>query len=185
MALRGGHIARAGGRGSFCIQAAGGCQLDITSMPGTEFLTAQERELCAHHRFLPSFYLSLKAAFLREAAQRPQGAIPRSDARTLFRLEPAKAMHIYELMQRTGWLRAAPQRTRGAPTATPLREPIAPGGWASGTRRLRWSLQASQLAAALRMQARQEAAAFSKNPASDRWVSDRQSDGHRRPFGST
>lgn len=83
----------------------------------------QERELCAHHRFLPSFYLSLKAAFLREAAQRPQGAIPRSDARTLFRLEPAKAMHIYELMQRTGWLRAAPQRTRGAPTATPSESP--------------------------------------------------------------
>ncbi len=77
----------------------------------------QERELCAHHRFLPAFYLSLKAAFLREAAQRPQGVISRNEARNLFRLEPAKALRIHELLQRCGWLPATPQRTRGTSTA--------------------------------------------------------------------
>ena len=87
----------------------------------------QERDLCANNRFLPSFYLSLKAAFLREAAQRPQRAIPRSDARNLFRLEPAKSLKVYELLQRAGWLPTAPQKVRGTTTA-PHSEAASPLG---------------------------------------------------------
>lgn len=93
----------------------------------------QERDLCANHRFLPSFYLSLKAAFLREAAQRPQRAIPRTDARNMFRLEPAKSLRVYELLQRAGWLPAAPQRTRGTATAPHSEAPSPSGAPALGS----------------------------------------------------
>ena len=55
-------------------------------------LALQERELCASARMLPSQYLAVKAAMLREAAQR--GILPRSEARTMFRLDASRALKV-------------------------------------------------------------------------------------------
>ena len=41
---------------------------------------------------LPSQYLAIKAAMLREAAQR--GILPRSEARTMFRLDASRALKV-------------------------------------------------------------------------------------------
>ena len=51
-----------------------------------------ERELCASARMLPSHYLAVKAAMLREAAQR--GVLPRSEARTMSRLDASRALKV-------------------------------------------------------------------------------------------
>ncbi len=50
----------------------------------------QERELCAQARLLPVHYLELKALMMREG--QTKGYISRQEARTFFRLEPAKAV---------------------------------------------------------------------------------------------
>ena len=52
----------------------------------------QERELCASARMLPAHYLAVKAAMLREAARR--GVLPRSEARTMFRLDHSRALKV-------------------------------------------------------------------------------------------
>jgi len=50
----------------------------------------QERELCAQARLLPVHYLEVKALMMREG--QTKGYISRQEARTFFRLEPAKAV---------------------------------------------------------------------------------------------
>lgn len=65
----------------------------------------QERELCAHVRLLPAQYLLLKAALIRESAAR--GGLARADVRAMFRLEPAQAQRVFDLLLSCG-------------TATPL-----------------------------------------------------------------
>jgi transcriptional adapter 2-alpha len=52
----------------------------------------QERELCASARMLPGHYLAVKAAMLRETARR--GVLPRSEARTMFRLDSSRALKV-------------------------------------------------------------------------------------------
>ena len=52
----------------------------------------QERELCASARMLPAHYMAVKAAMLREAARR--GVLPRSEARTMFRLDHSRALKV-------------------------------------------------------------------------------------------
>ena len=41
---------------------------------------------------LPAHYLAVKAAMLREAARR--GVLPRSEARTMFRLDHSRALKV-------------------------------------------------------------------------------------------
>lgn len=41
---------------------------------------------------LPGHYLAVKAAMLREAARR--GVLPRSEARTMFRLDASRALKV-------------------------------------------------------------------------------------------
>ena len=41
---------------------------------------------------LPAHYLAVKAAMLRQAARR--GVLPRSEARTMFRLDPSRALKV-------------------------------------------------------------------------------------------
>ena len=53
-------------------------------------LAVQERELCAQTRLLPVHYLELKALMMREG--QTKGYISRQEARSFFRLEPAKAV---------------------------------------------------------------------------------------------
>ena len=52
----------------------------------------QERDLCASARMLPGHYLTVKAAMLREASRR--GVLPRSEARTMFRLDGSRALKV-------------------------------------------------------------------------------------------
>ena len=59
------------------------------------YVTVQERELCASARMLPAHYLAVKAAMLREAARR--GVLPRSEARTMFRLDHSRALKVWLL----------------------------------------------------------------------------------------
>lgn len=54
-----------------------GAALDIVGLPGTEHLSARERELCASARILPAHYLSLKDVIMRDAAA--NGFISRQD----------------------------------------------------------------------------------------------------------
>ena len=63
----------------------------------------QERALCATARLLPSQYLAYKASFLREA-QRRGGGLPRAEARSMFRLEGATSLTVYDLLTSCGWL---------------------------------------------------------------------------------
>ncbi|EIE22880.1 hypothetical protein COCSUDRAFT_1634, partial [Coccomyxa subellipsoidea C-169] len=85
-------------------RARRGVALDITALPGLDALSAKERELCASVRMLPGQYLSVKAAMLREAARRDGQHLPRSEARTMFRLEPSRALRVYDLLAAAGWL---------------------------------------------------------------------------------
>jgi hypothetical protein len=93
---------------------------------------AQERELCASVRMLPGQYLSVKAAMLREAARRDGQHLPRSEARTMFRLEPSRALRVYDLLAAAGWIRAAPPpppaATMAAAAPAAAAGPAAPAG---------------------------------------------------------
>lgn len=90
-----------------------------SSRRGLGVTCAQERELCASVRMLPGHYLAVKAAMLREAARR-KGHLPRSEARTMFRLEPTRALRVYDLLAAAGWIRPAPP-----PAASPAAAPVA------------------------------------------------------------
>lgn len=76
-------------------RARRGVALDVSCLPGIELLSARERELCASARLLPPQYLALKDMLLRDSAQ--HGGISRADAKNFFRLEPSRALRIYEL----------------------------------------------------------------------------------------
>ncbi|DBB01426.1 TPA: hypothetical protein ACH3X1_000090 [Trebouxia sp. C0004] len=103
-------------------RARRGIALDITALPGMALLSARERELCAQARLLPVHYLELKALMMREG--HTKGYISRQEARTFFRLEPAKAVRVYELLLAAGWLPAAPN-AQGALAAAPAQGTLA------------------------------------------------------------
>ncbi|KAK9839318.1 hypothetical protein WJX81_007715 [Elliptochloris bilobata] len=83
-----------------------GAALDITALPGLGALTIKERELCATTRLLPAQLLAIKAGLL--GAGVAHGHLAREAAACLFRLEPAHALRVYDLLIAAGWLRAAP-----------------------------------------------------------------------------
>lgn len=103
-------------------RARRGIALDITALPGTALLSAKERELCAQARLLPVHYLELKALMMREG--QIKGYISRQEARTFFRLEPAKAVRVHELLLAAGWLPAAPN-AQGPLAAAPAQGTVA------------------------------------------------------------
>ncbi|PNH00557.1 Transcriptional adapter ADA2a, partial [Tetrabaena socialis] len=84
-------------------RARRGVPLDITPLPGVELLSGRERELCADARLLPPHYLALKDMLLREG-ERGGGGITRQEARTFFRLEPARSLRVYDLLVSAGWV---------------------------------------------------------------------------------
>ncbi|KAL3147326.1 hypothetical protein ABBQ32_002810 [Trebouxia sp. C0010 RCD-2024] len=96
-------------------RARRGVALDITALPGMAVLSAKERELCAQARLLPVHYLELKALMMREG--QTKGYISRQEARSFFRLEPAKAVRVYELLLSSGWIPGPPAAAMQAPTA--------------------------------------------------------------------
>lgn len=80
-----------------------GVALDISSLPGSDKLTAREAELCASARLLPIHYLSLKDVMMRDA--QVHGHISRFDARTFFRLDSSRSARIWEVLCAAGWLK--------------------------------------------------------------------------------
>jgi transcriptional adapter 2-alpha len=91
-------------------RARRGAALDISALPGTALLTKRERELCAGSRLLPAHYLSLKDMMLRDAEA--NGPISRADARSYFRLDPQRALRVYDLLLESGLLPPAPPPDR-------------------------------------------------------------------------
>lgn len=65
-------------------------------------------------RLLPSHYLACKASLLREAGRRG-GALPRGEARSMFRLDPGAGLRIYDLLASCGWLHEPEAPDTGAP----------------------------------------------------------------------
>ena len=88
-----------------------GVALDITCLPGVENLTGRERELCATQRLLPAHFLLLKETLMREVEL--NGPLTRSEARTLFRLEPARAQRIHDLTVAAGWCKTQEKSGKG------------------------------------------------------------------------
>lgn len=87
---------------------------------------------------LPAHYLVVKAAMLREAARR--GHLPRTEARTMFRLEPNRALRVYDLLTACGWLQSGGAAAAGPDFTSPLAAMAAgsrnPAAAAVGTPRL-------------------------------------------------
>lgn len=73
-------------------------------MPGVEVLSEKERDVCSSHRFVPAHWLLLKETLMREVAR--HGPLSRSDAKSLFRLEPARATKLHDLAISQGWVPA-------------------------------------------------------------------------------
>ena len=77
--------------------------LDLARLPGIELLSKRECDLCTNCRLLPVHYLSIKEALMRaSAAGQP---LRRTDVRNMFKLEPVKAIRVYELLLTNGWVK--------------------------------------------------------------------------------
>ncbi|GFR44583.1 hypothetical protein Agub_g5858 [Astrephomene gubernaculifera] len=92
-------------------RARRGVPLDISCLPGVELLGGRERELCAAVRLLPAHYLALKDMLLRDCEK--NGPISKQDARSFFRLDPARSLRIYELLLAAGWIKGGAAGGRG------------------------------------------------------------------------
>ncbi|KAG2489501.1 hypothetical protein HYH03_011953 [Edaphochlamys debaryana] len=83
-----------------------GVPLDISALPGVELLSSRERELCAGVRLLPAHYLSLKDMLLRDCEK--HGATTRHEVRSFFRLEPSRALRLFDTLAAAGWVAGGP-----------------------------------------------------------------------------
>ena len=103
----GGSIGGAGGSGSL----GGGSRkkaplpMDLTNLPGVELLSKREKEVCVNCRLLPVHYLSIKEALMRASAEGE--TLKRADVRHMFRIEPVKAIRVFELLLANGWIKTA------------------------------------------------------------------------------
>ncbi|XP_054707736.1 transcriptional adapter 2-alpha-like [Uloborus diversus] len=74
--------------------------LNIIGMPGSENLTAKEKELCASIRLLPTSFLQYKATLLNE--YRKLGSLRLANARTVIKIDVNKTRKIYDLLLEEG-----------------------------------------------------------------------------------
>ena len=107
----------AGGGGSGALTSLGGTArkkaplpLDLTHLPGVELLNKREKELCVANRLLPVHYLSIKEALMRASANGQ--VLKRSEVRHMFKVEPIKAVRVFELLLQHGWVKD-PNETEG------------------------------------------------------------------------
>jgi transcriptional adapter 2-alpha len=107
----------AGGGGSGALTSLGGTArkkaplpLDLTHLPGVELLSKREKELCVANRLLPVHYLSIKEALMRASANGQ--VLKRSEVRHMFKVEPIKAVRVFELLLQHGWVKD-PNETEG------------------------------------------------------------------------
>jgi len=77
--------------------------MNLTTLPGIELLSKREREVCTNCRLLPVHYLSIKEALMRASAEGE--TLKRADVRHMFRVEPVKAIRVYELLLQNGWIK--------------------------------------------------------------------------------
>lgn len=102
----------AGGGGGGGVSSIGGggrkkapLPLDLTKLPGVELLSKREQEVCVNCRLLPVQYLSIKEALMRASASGE--LLRRVDVRHMFKVEPVKAIRVYELLLSNGWVKDA------------------------------------------------------------------------------
>ena len=79
--------------------------MDLTNLPGAELLSKREKEVCVNCRLLPVHYLSIKEALMRASAEGE--TLKRADVRHMFRIEPVKAIRVFELLLANGWIKTA------------------------------------------------------------------------------
>ena len=77
--------------------------LDLTNLPGVDLLSKREKELCVNCRLLPVHYLSIKEALMRASAEGQ--TLKRAEVRHMFKVEPAKAAKVYDLLLANGWVK--------------------------------------------------------------------------------
>nr|CAD1841593.1 unnamed protein product [Ananas comosus var. bracteatus] len=69
---------------------------DITGLPGAELLSETEQRLCCQNRLLPSHYLKMQEVLVQEILKGT--VMKKSDAHGLFKVDPIKLDHIYEMV---------------------------------------------------------------------------------------
>ena len=83
--------------------------LDLTHLPGVELLSKREKELCVNNRLLPVHYLAIKEALMRASANGQ--VLKRSEVRHMFKVEPIKAVRVFELLLQNGWVKDPKEET--------------------------------------------------------------------------
>ncbi|CEG00111.1 Zinc finger, ZZ-type [Ostreococcus tauri] len=77
--------------------------LDLTDLPGVDLLSEDEKELCTSCRLLPVHYLAMKLELMREGLK-SETPLTRNRVRTMFKIDPLKAVRVYELLLQHGWV---------------------------------------------------------------------------------
>jgi len=78
--------------------------LDLGELPGVELLSKREKDLCVHSRLLPVHYLAIKESLMK--ASHAGAVLKRSEIRHAFKIEPVKAIRIFELLLANGWIKS-------------------------------------------------------------------------------
>jgi hypothetical protein len=76
-------------------------------------------QACAAHRFVPAHWLLLKETLLREVAR--SGPLSRNEVKSMFRLEPARAVKLYDLAVAQGWIPTKGVGAAAAAAATDMK----------------------------------------------------------------
>jgi len=77
--------------------------LDLADLPGVDLLNDDEKELCTSCRLLPVQYLSMKVELMREGLK-SEKPLNRTHVRNMFKVDPLKAIRVYELLLQHGWV---------------------------------------------------------------------------------
>ncbi|PKA58661.1 Transcriptional adapter ADA2 [Apostasia shenzhenica] len=71
---------------------------DIRGLPGTEFLSESEYQLCCDNRLLPNHFLKMQEALVQQILK---GAVTKKDdAHHLFKVDPNKIDKVYEIVRK-------------------------------------------------------------------------------------
>ena len=76
--------------------------LDLTGMPGVEFLSDEEKELCSQLRIPPVQYTSYKNILVRESHR--VGFLRLQQARPLIKIDVNKTKRLYDFFTEKGWI---------------------------------------------------------------------------------
>ena len=76
--------------------------LDLTGMPGAEFLSDEEKELCSQLRIPPVQYTNYKNILVRESHR--LGFLRLQQARPLIKIDVNKTKRLYDFFTERGWI---------------------------------------------------------------------------------